>query len=132
MAINRVLYSSISVDWATPGELYKHLDEEFEFKDDPCPIGGSGGLERKWWSPSFVNPPYGRSVSKWIQKALEERKLGVTVVFLLPARTDTRWMHELVLPNAEEIRFVRGRLRFGGAKTGAPFPSMIVIFRGAG
>ena len=66
---------------------------------------------------------------RWVKKAYEESRKGATVVMLLPARTDTRWFHEWVYERAAEIRFLRGRLRFGGAKNSAPFPSMIVVFR---
>ena len=52
---------------------------------------------------------------------------GATVVMLLPARTDTRWFHDYIYGKAE-VRFIRGRLKFGGSKNSAPFPSMVVIF----
>ena len=76
----------------------------------------------------WCNPPYGREVGKWVQKAAES---GCTVVMLLPARTDTKWFHEYIYGRAE-VRFVRGRLKFGGSKNSAPFPSMVVVFRGGG
>jgi site-specific DNA-methyltransferase (adenine-specific) len=72
----------------------------------------------------FVNPPYGPGIRKWLERAGE----ADLAVFLLPARVDTRWFHDLVLPHAREIRFIRGRLKFVGAKHPAPFPSMIVVF----
>jgi hypothetical protein len=125
--MNRVVFSSLSTHWNTPKEVYDKLDDEFHFKDDPCPVGGMFGLDRKWVSPSFVNPPYGQ-VGKWIQKGYEESTLGVVSVFLIPARTDTKWFHNFVLPYAKDVRFIRGRLKFGDAKNSAPFPSMIVIF----
>src|SRR5208337_1071156 len=73
----------------------------------------------------FCNPPYGPAIRKFLDRALEAK----LAVYLLPARTDTRWFHEIVLPQATEIRFLKGRLRFGNAINNAPFPSMIVIFR---
>lgn len=77
----------------------------------------------------LCNPPYGREIGKWVQKAWEEHKTsGNTIVMLLPARTDTRWFHEFIYGQAE-IRFMRGRLKFGNATNSAPFPSMVVIFR---
>lgn len=83
------------------------------------------GLKQSWdGKVCFCNPPYGREIGKWIEKAATS---FATTVMLLPARTDTRWFHEWVLPQAE-IHFLKGRLKFGGAKNGAPFPSMIVIF----
>jgi site-specific DNA-methyltransferase (adenine-specific) len=74
----------------------------------------------------FCNPPYGPRIREWLKRAPEAE----IAIFLLPARTDTRWFHDIVLRYADEIRFVRGRLKFGDAKNSAPFPSMIVIFRG--
>ena len=75
---------------------------------------------------AWCNPPYGREIANWVRKASEE---SGTVVMLLPARTDTRWFHEFVWKKTE-IRFIKGRLKFGGAKASAPFASMVVIFRG--
>jgi hypothetical protein len=77
-----------------------------------------------------MNPPYGREIGKWIKKAYEESLNGCTVVCLLPSRTDTRWFWDYILGKAE-IRFIKGRLKFGGHKNAAPFPSMIVIYRGS-
>lgn len=71
------------------------------------------------------NPPYGPGIRKWLGRARE----AALAVYLLPARTDTRWFHDLCMPFASEIRFIRGRLKFGGAKYNAPFPSMLVIFK---
>ena len=77
----------------------------------------------------WLNPPYGRQIGRWVAKAAEEaRKPGTTVVLLVPARTDTRWFHDYLYGNAD-LRFVRGRLKFGGAKSGAPFPSLVAVMR---
>ena len=77
----------------------------------------------------FCNPPYGRVIGEWVKKAYQESKQPNTlVVMLLPARTDTRWFHDYIYGKAE-IRFVKGRLKFGGCDNPAPFPSMIVIFK---
>ena len=127
--INKGLFSSFSVDWRTPRKFYEGLDEEFHFNDDPCPIGGSGGLDREWGTRTFVNPPYGRIIEKWIQKGHEESKKGKIIIMLLPSRTDTKWFHEYILPHASEIRFIKGRLKFNEHKNSAPFPSMVVIFK---
>jgi site-specific DNA-methyltransferase (adenine-specific) len=81
---------------------------------------------REWNSPCFVNPPYSE-ILPWMEKAALEARAGKTVVLLVPARTDTRWWHEFAM-KAKEIRFIRGRLKFGNAKTGAPFPSAVVVF----
>ncbi len=129
--MNRVLFSSLRVDWGTPQAVYARLDQEFHFNYDPCPIGGDqdglATLFATWRGKRvYCNPPYGRSIGRWLERGLEAE----LAVFLLPARTDTRWFHDTVLPKAKEIRFIRGRLRFGNAQAGAPFPNMIVIFAG--
>ena len=77
----------------------------------------------------WCNPPYGREVGKWVRKAyISSKNEGSTVVMLLPARTDTKWFHEYIY-NQSEIRFIKGRLKFGGSANSAPFPSMVVVFR---
>ena len=79
----------------------------------------------------FCNPPYGREIYKWVEKCYwEGHKENTVVVMLIPARTDTKYFHDFIL-NRSEVRFVKGRLKFGDAKDGAPFPSMSVVFRGA-
>lgn len=135
MSLDRVLFSSASEHWATPKDLLVALDAEFRFDFDPCPLGafrqamfavaGTDGLALSWAGRRvYCNPPYGRGVGDWLAKAPE----AVLAVFLLPARTDTRWWHEHAL-KATEIRFLRGRLRFGEAKNSAPFPSVLLIYR---
>ena len=132
MPINRGLFSSLSPHWNTPQDLYRQLDKEFHFNDDPCPSGGIFGLDRSWGTSTYCNPPYGRAVGEWIDRGIGESRQGKTIVFLLPARTDTQWFHNFVLPDASEIRFIRGRLKFtksDGTSGRAPFPSMIIVFR---
>lgn len=76
----------------------------------------------------FCNPPYGRVIGDWVKKAYEESKKPDTlVVMLIPARTDTKWFHDYIYHKAE-IRFIKGRLKFGGSNNSAPFPSMVVIY----
>ena len=119
------LFSSASVHWATPTDTYNALNAEFEFTLDPCPLGAVDGLTRSWEGHRvYCNPPYGRRVSEWLEKARE----ADLAVYLLPSRTDTRWWHDYAM-NADEIRFLRGRLRFGDAKAGAPFPSVVLVYR---
>ena len=121
-----VHFSSASEHWATPKAVYAALDAEFHFDYDPCPLHSEAdGLQVNWGGHRvFCNPPYGPAIRKFLDKAAEAQ----IAVFLIPARTDTRWFHEIVLPFASEIRFIKGRLKFGDAKNSAPFPSMIVIF----
>jgi hypothetical protein len=129
--MNRVLFKSETVEWPTPKALYDKLHAEFAFDFDPCP---TENIEGDGLAPLFVswkgrrvycNPPYGPEIRKWLERARE----ATLAVYLLPARTDTRWFHDLCLPFASEIRFIRGRLKFGDAQNSAPFPSMLVIFR---
>ena len=118
-------------DCITPEEFYKILDQEFHFDFDPCPLHGEklfDGLKIPWKSRNYVNPPYSDS-DPWVEKAIEETKKGNLVVMLLKADTSTKRFHDLILPNASEIRFVRGRLKFPPYGKPAPFASMIVVFR---
>lgn len=129
--LNRVLFSSVSPSYSTPKWLYESLNAEFHFNYDPCPISDNAvdGLLTEWGSRTFCNPPYGRNIDKWIMKGYQEsRENDKLVVFLIASRTDTRWWHEYVM-KADEIRFLKGRLRFNGSKSNAPFPSAIVVFR---
>lgn len=125
--MNRVLFSSASQHWATPTAVYAALDAEFHFTLDPCPLmdDARDGLSQSWYGERvYCNPPYGREIGMWLAKAHEP----ALAVYLLPARTDTRWWHEYAM-HADEIRFLKGRLRFGNAKTGAPFPSVVLVYR---
>ncbi len=136
--MNRVHFQSDRHTWETPRELFGRLDREFSFTLDVCAFPETAkceryftpvddGLAKEWSGVCWMNPPYGREIGKWMQKAFEASKHGCTVVCLVPARTDTEWWHRFSLKG--EVRFLRGRLKFGGAKSGAPFPSAIVIFR---
>lgn len=125
----KIMFSSQKLDWRTPEIIYDKLNQEFLFDCDPCPVNPAfDGLKIEWGKCNFVNPPYGREINKWLKKGYEEWKKGKTVVFLIPSRTDTRWWHNYVM-KANEIRFIKGRLKFQGAKNSAPFPSCIVIFK---
>jgi site-specific DNA-methyltransferase (adenine-specific) len=128
-----VHFMSQSVDWATPEWLYLKLDSEFHFDFDPCPLHGADsgvdGLAVEWGQSTFCNPPYGRVIGNWTAKAKAEAAKGKTVVMLIPSRTDTKWWHDDIM-QATEIRFVKGRLKFGGVKNPAPFPSAVIVFRG--
>lgn len=139
-----VHFSTGNDEWATPDELYQALDEEFHFTLDPCATDANhkcekyytiadDGLSQSWAGETvFCNPPYSRgNQSRWIKKCYDEsRAHGITVVLLIPARTDTKSFHEYILDKSE-IRFIRGRIKFihGDCKNPAPFPSMIVIYR---
>ena len=126
-----VHFMAVRSDWKTPRKLYEQLHQEFAFDFDPCPTNPSfDGLKVEWGRSNYVNPPYGNVIAKWLAKACDEQRKGNTSVFLIPSRTDTRWWHDYVM-NANEIRFVRGRLKFNDQPNPAPFPSAIVVFYGA-
>ena len=141
-----IMFSSKSNDWATPQDFYNQLDAEFGFTLDPCASQSSAkcssfytadddGLSKNWEGQTvFMNPPYGRKIGNWIQKAYGEgEKTNTTVVALVPARTDTKAWHNYCM-KATEIRFIKGRLKFGkgASKTNsAPFPSAVVVFSGS-
>lgn len=129
------MFSTATDLWETPQDFFDALNEEFRFETDVCAIPENAkcekyftpeqdGLKQDWTGVCWCNPPYGRQIGKWVEKAA---KSNATVVMLVPARTDTAWFHDWILPFAE-IRFVRGRLRFGGAENNAPFPSMVCVF----
>ena len=125
MSFNKVMFSSATDHWSTPQDVYNSLHKEFGFTNDPCPLHGFGGLNMEWGECNFVNPPYS-DIKSWIKKGYEEAQKGKTVVFLIPSRTDTRWWHDYCMKG--QIRFIKGRLKFGNAKNSAPFPSCVVIF----
>lgn len=136
--MNKVLFSSNKEDWETPQDLFNELNKEFNFTVDVASSEKNYKCNRHYtekengliqnWNNEIVwcNPPYGRKIGDWVEKASESK---TTVVMLLPARTDTKWFHKYIY-NKAEIRFIKGRLKFGNSVNSAPFPSMIVIFKG--
>jgi site-specific DNA-methyltransferase (adenine-specific) len=140
MAIHSALYSSRSEEWPTPQYFFDDLNDEFNFTLDPCATSRNAkckryftsrddGLVRDWGRHRvFCNPPYGKTMRAWARKCYEASRAGALVVLFAHARTDTRWFHDWVYGKADQLRFVRGRLRFGDGKQSAPFPSLIAIF----
>jgi phage N-6-adenine-methyltransferase len=131
-------FESKKQDWETPDEIFEPLDTEFGFTLDVCATEENAkcnvffseeddGLTQDWHGVCWMNPPFGVQ-GKWVKKAYSESLKGTTVVCLLPARTNTNWFHDYCLKG--EVRFVRGRPKFKGAKYGLPQPLMVVIFRG--
>jgi len=149
--VDKALFSSSTGEWSTPQDFWDELDREFNFRVDLAASTDNakcvayftknndalafksrwnvfGGM---WW----CNPPYGRELPAWLEKAAGSS--SGPGVMLLPARTDTNWWHNYVWDRLnhglhdwiDEIRFVKGRLKFGGAKNSAPFPSVIVVFK---
>ena len=142
--MDKVHFSSNTVEWGTPQDFFDELDAEFHFTLDPCSTDQNAkcakhytkeqdGLAQDWTGEVvFCNPPYGREMPKWIAKCAEHGKAGGTAVMLIPARTDTKAFHEYIYGKAE-IRFIKGRLYFertGCKRESAPFPSMVVVFKG--
>tara|TARA_R100000808_G_scaffold13439_1_gene32601 strand:+ start:2575 stop:3048 length:474 start_codon:yes stop_codon:yes gene_type:complete len=139
-----IMFSSKTGEWATPQEFFDKLDWRFgPFDLDPCASPNNtkcanfyteteDGLSKSWEGHTvFVNPPYGRGIDKWIKKGYEEaRKENTRVTMLIPSRTDTKYWHDYVM-KADEVYFVRGRLKFGDSENSAPFPSAVVVFDGS-
>lgn len=135
-----VFASSATCEWATPQELFDRLNAQYHFETDVCATVENAkcgkfytkeqdGLKQDWRGVCWMNPPYGKEIGKWMEKAYtESRTEGTTVVCLVPARTDTAWWHDYAMKG--NIQFLRGRLKFGGCKNSAPFPSAIVVFDG--
>lgn len=133
-----VLFSSDNDVWDTPQWLFDALHKEFGFTLDPCSNGENqkcqhhftmheNGLLQDWENHVvFMNPPYSQ-VNDWMRKAYGASREGATVVCLIPSRTDTDWWHKYAMKG--EIRFIKGRLKFGNAVNPAPFPSALIVFR---
>jgi phage N-6-adenine-methyltransferase len=143
LAISLTLFSSRSEEWPTPQAFFDALDREFHFTLDPCATVENAkcgmfftkrenGIDQSWGRHRvFCNPPYGRTMSLWAHKCFQASREGAHVVLLAHARTDTRWFHDWVYGKADDIRFLRGRLRFGDGQQSAPFPSLVAIYRPA-
>jgi len=134
------LMSSKDMEWSTPQAFFDELDKEFHFTLDPCATKETAkckdyytkeqdGLAQDWGgNVVFCNSPYGKAIKYWVKKCYNEsKKPNTTVVMLIPARTDTIYFHTYIYHIAE-IRFIKGRLKFGNSTNSAPFPSMIVVF----
>ena len=134
-----------SDNWETPAYIYDELNAEFEFDFDPCPLNSGeitpdrDGLIIEWGERNFVNPPYSRKLKEaFVRRAVEFKNNGKLCVLLIPVSTSTALFHDVIKPNATEIRFVRGRIKFKGVNTkgeyvdnGSPMhDSMIVIMDG--
>ena len=133
-----------SDNWETPKDLYDELNQEFNFDFDPCPIcfkeitPERDGLLIDWGKSNFINPPYSRKLKEaFVKRAVEESDKGNLCVCLLPVSTSTALFHDVIQPNADEIRFIRGRVKFIGVNTfgkkvfnkAGMHDSMIVIFK---
>jgi site-specific DNA-methyltransferase (adenine-specific) len=133
------MFTSRTEEWETPAYVFDELNAEFDFTLDVCATSENAkcetyfdksddALTKDWHGVCWMNPPYGEEINLWMKKAYEEAERGPIVVCLVHARTDTRWWHDYAM-KSDEVRFVRGRLKFGDGKQSAPFPSCIVVFR---
>lgn len=140
MALQKAMVSSKSNEWATPQDFFDELNKEFKFTLDPCSTKENhkcdkfytiedDGLSKDWSNEVvFMNSPYGGHTRDWIKKAYEESLKGAIVVCLIVSSTDRTYWHDFIFPRAAEIRFIRGRLKFGDSKMSAPFASAVVVF----
>ena len=124
--ISKVHFSSRTDVWETPADLFAQLDAEFNFTLDVCPLPENAkvhnfytpqqnGLKQRWSGRCWMNPPYGRTIGEWMRKAWEESQRGVTVVCLVPVRTDSAWWADYAVRG--EVRFIRGRLKFSNSES---------------
>lgn len=139
MSLTTGMFTSMTGEWATPQDLFDALNREHgPFLLDPAAThenrkapfyftAEDDGLRQIWRGRVFLNPPYGRGIGAWVRKAWESAQDGAYVVCLLPARTDTAWWWDYCAKG--DVEFLKGRVRFGGGKNSAPFPSAVVIFR---
>lgn len=135
----KVHFSSKTDQWETPYEFFEQLNEVYKFDIDVCADYYNkkcqhffddviDGLSQDWHPKTcWMNPPYGRDIGKWMEKAYKESQLGATVVCLVPSRTDTKWWHNYAMKG--DITFIKGRLKFGRCKNAAPFPNAVVVFK---
>ena len=133
-------FESATVEWPTPQELFDEYNSEFNFTLDVAATAENAkcakfytkeddGLSQPWDGFCWCNPPYGREIPKWLVKAIKETWRGVTTACLIPARTNTTWFHDYCLKYGE-VRFIKGRPKFGSADHGLPQPLALVVFRG--
>ena len=141
--------TSLDGTWTTPRDFFDKYNKEFNFTLDAAALAASTLVPDNWYGPDhtdhtrrdaftrdwakdsagpiWLNPPYGRVIKDWVRKANATASGGGLVICLVPARTDTSWWHDYCIHH--EVRFIRGRLKFGGQKNSAPFPSALVIMR---
>lgn len=141
--MQNIHFSSNSNEWTTPKKLFNFLDSTYNFTLDPAATKENAlckkyytkeqdGLLQSWKNEIvFCNPPYGREISQWVEKAHNESQ-HAKIVLLIPARTDTIYWHNFIFPHASKIYFLKGRLKFGEGSNSAPFPSAIVEFGNSG
>lgn len=136
----QVLFSSKTDDHSTPQDFFDKLNEEYNFELDVCATESNAkcskfftkeqdALKQNWEGTCWMNPPYGRDIILWMEKAYKEHKKNKNIIVcLVPVRTDTNWWHSYVEGKAK-VKFIKGRLKFGNSTNSAPFPSALVIYK---
>jgi phage N-6-adenine-methyltransferase len=136
-------FSSERPDWRTPRWLFDKLAAHYQFSIDLAASADNALLPRFYteqdsaflhsWQgeTAFLNPPYGRELAGWCERAeYAARRQGAVIVALLPVRTGVKWWHEYIAHKAT-VMFLKGRLKFDGVAFNAPFDSAIVVWRDA-
>lgn len=144
MAISKSLFTSNKLDWETPDDLFRYLNSIFRFCVDLAASRDNAKCQRfvdeetdslgiDWGGfrgqTCWLNPPYGKALGRWMHKCVEAQGRGVTIVALVPVRTDTKWWNESVKGHAVVLP-IQGRIKFKGGASCAPFPSAILIYFG--
>ena len=138
--MDATLFPTGSTEWETPQDFFDFLNRIFKFDIDACATKHNAkckryftpeinSLTQDWTGTVWCNPPYDRSIEKWLNKAQQSHEKGAVVVMLLPAKTDTKWIHKHVFGKTQVI-FLKGRLKFGNSDNSAPFPSMLAVWGG--
>ena len=142
--INKGLFTSDKNYWETPQDFFDELHEKYKFTLDAAATDENAklpnyytveddALKQRWEGRVFVNPPYGREIKHWVEKAYKEslEPYNECVVMLIPSRTDTIYWHEYIFGKAKDIDFLKGRLKFeidGEPRDAAPFPSALITY----
>lgn len=139
--LNKSLFSSASCEWETPQDIFNYYSNiHGPFDIDVCATPENtkctkfyttedDGLVQTWSGNVWCNPPYGRQIGRWVEKAYNETCVwGTSVTMLIPARTDTKWWHQYIQGIAY-VTFIKGRLKFSNSKNSAPFPSAIIHWK---
>jgi len=146
--VEDALLSSARQDWGTPPGFMRWLQQNRNWTPDLDAAASphnakaglffteaENGLDSAWFGNVWLNPPFGRDLPLWMDKCAAEieREEVRSIYALVPARTDTIWFHEHVLPFAHIVYLIKGRFnfRFDEAVPGAnaPFPSMLILWR---
>jgi len=140
MGIDKNAFKSKSEEYETPKEIFEPLQKEFQLELDVCATKENtkcelfltkeeDALTKNWNKNFWMNPPFGRNLKKWVQKAYEESQKGFIGVLILPVRCNTLWWHKYIIDTKAEVRFLKGETKFVGHKRGLWLPFAIIIFK---